>query len=88
MSAFKPTVIVFRSSVSRKRMALNSSFQVLTKSKIKTDAIPGIISGTAMRNTESNRLQPSIRAASSIDSGTPSKKARSVMMEYGSTLPI
>ena len=54
--------------------AKRNSFQVYSQHRMASAATPGMAAGSATRRNAPQRVQPSIRAACSIEGSMPSKK--------------
>src|SRR3954453_9696950 len=59
-----------------------------TNTKIDTTATPGAISGSTMRRSDANQPAPSVQAASSSDTGTPSMKFFIIQIANGSDVAL
>src|SRR3954454_24932998 len=59
-----------------------------TNTKIDTTATPGAISGSTMRRSDANQPAPSVQAASSSDTGTPSMKFFIIQIANGSDVAV
>ncbi len=82
-SVTTPSVTIFWSESDTNVSAYTYSCMTSVKAKIATVSMPGMLTGSTIRNIAPSRLQPSTRAASVISRGTFLKKPMSSQVQNG-----
>src|SRR6056297_2026352 len=88
MNEYSATGTVILESLFKNNAAVNISFQFCTKEKLKIAATPGSIKGKVTLNNAFKRVQPSIKADSSNETGILTKNPLAIMVLKAAPNPI